>query len=106
VSNIISSVNIWKRAYAGNIELPMVVYNTTVLAIIEATTYMISMCIDYIKSPSDDSFQITIDKSALTKTKNHLVFENLDKFNEAYRKGQITNAMEYVIKENRETGFR
>ena len=100
ISNIISSVNIWKRAYAGNIELPMVVYNTTVLAIIEATTYMISMCIDYIKSPSDDSFQITIDKSALTKTKNHLVFENLDKFNEAYRKGQITNAMEYVIKEN------
>ena len=29
-----------------------------------------------------------------------MVFENLERFNDAYRKGQITNAMEYVIKEN------
>ena len=100
IDNIMNSTHIWKRAFSGNIELPMVVYNTTVLAIIEATTYMISMCVEYIKVPSSDTFQITIDKSALAKTKGHMIFDNLVKFNDAYRKGQITNAMEYVIKEN------
>lgn len=100
IDNIMNSVNIWRRAFTGNIELPMVVYNTTVLTIIESITYMISMCVEYIKVPSSDSFQITIDKSALSKTKNHMLFENLERFNDSYRKGQITNAMEYVIKEN------
>ena len=100
IDNIASSVGLWKRAFLGNVELPMVVYNTTVLAIIEATTYMISMCVEYIKVPSSDTFQITIDRSALTKSRDHMVFDNLEKFNSAYRKGQITNAMEYVIKEN------
>ena len=77
----------------------MVTYNTIVLAIIEATTYLISMVVEYIKIPSSDSFQVTIDKSALNKSKDHMIFDNLRKFNDAYRKGQITNAMNYIIKE-------
>ena len=100
IRNIEDSTDIWKRAFSGNIELPMVVYNTTVLAIIEAASYLISMCVEFIKVPSSDTFQIMIDKSALSKTKGHMVFENLEKFNDAYRKGQIKNAMNYVIKEN------
>lgn len=99
IDNIRNSTDIWKRAFAGNIELPMVTYNTIVLAIIEATTYLISMVVEYIKIPSSDSFQVTIDKSALNKSKDHMIFDNLRKFNDAYRKGQITNAMNYIIKE-------
>lgn len=99
IDNIRNSTDIWRRAFAGNIELPMVTYNTIVLAIIEATTYLISMVVEYIKIPSSDSFQVTIDKSALNKSKDHMIFDNLRKFNDAYRKGQITNAMNYIIKE-------
>lgn len=100
IDNIRNSTNIWKRAFTGNIELPMIMYNTIVLAIIEATTYLITMCIEYIKIPSEDSFQILIDKSALSRSKDHMIFDNLRKFNNAFKKGQITSAMEYVIKEN------
>lgn len=100
IQNMMDSVNIWKRAYAGNIELPMVVYNTIVLSIIEATSYLLSMCIEFIKLPSQDTFQAVIDKSALSKSKNHMIFENIRKFNTAYENGQIENAMEFVIKEN------
>lgn len=100
IENMIDSVNIWRRAFTGNVELPMVVYNTIVLSIIEATSYLLAMCVEYIKSPSQDTFQIAIDKSALSKTKNHMLFDNLKRFNDAYRKGQVQNAMEYVIKEN------
>lgn len=100
IDNIRNSTNIWKRAFTGNIELPMVMYNTIVLAIIEATTYLITMCIEYIKIPSEDSFQLVIDKSALSRSKDHMIFDNLRKFNDSYKKGQITSAMEYIIKEN------
>ena len=77
----------------------MITYNTIVLAIIEATSYMVSMCVDFVKSPSQDTMQIMIDKSALTKSKGHLLFKNLESFNEAYRKGQVTKAMEHVLDE-------
>lgn len=105
LANIIDSTSLWKRAYALNVELPIVFYNTIVLSIIEATSYLIGMCVQYIKLPGSDTFQATIDKSALVKTKDHMVFDNLKKFNEAYRKGQITNAMEYVIKSNSKNLF-
>jgi hypothetical protein len=97
VSNIIESKDIWTKAYAINSELPMITYNTIVLAIIEATSYMVSMCVDFVKSPSQDTMQIMIDKSALTKSKGHLLFKNLESFNDAYRKGQIEKAMNHVL---------
>lgn len=99
VSNMIESKSIWTKAYAVNAELPMVTYNTITLAIIEATAYMVSMCVDFVKSPSQDTMQIMIDKSALTKSKGHMLFKNLEAFNEAFRKGQVEKAMNHVIGE-------
>lgn len=100
VSNMIESKSIWTKAYAVNAELPMVTYNTMVLAIIEATSYMVSMCVEFIKSPSQDTMQIMIDKSALTKSKGHMLFKNIEAFNEAYRKGQVEKAMMHIIDES------
>jgi hypothetical protein len=99
VANIIESKPIWTKAYAINAELPMITYNTITLAIIEATSYMVSMCVEFVKSPSQDTIQVMIDKSALTKSKGHMLFKNLESFNEAYNKGQVTKAMEGVIAE-------
>lgn len=99
VANIVESKPIWTKAYAVNAELPMITYNTITLAIIEATAYMVSMCVDFVKSPSQDTIQVMIDKSALTKSKGHMLFKNLESFNDAYNKGQVTKAMESVISE-------
>ena len=97
ISDIIESRDIWTKAYAVNAELPMITYNTIVLAIIEATSYMVSMCVEFVKSPSQDTMQIMIDRSALTKSKSHLLFKNLESFNDAYRKGQVEKAMNHVL---------
>lgn len=97
ISDIIESRGIWTKAYAVNAELPMITYNTIVLAIIEATSYMVSMCVEFVKSPSQDTMQIMIDRSALTKSKSHLLFKNLESFNDAYRKGQVEKAMNHVL---------
>lgn len=99
VSDIIESKPIWTKAYAINAELPMITYNTIVLAIIEATSYMVSMCVEFVKSPSQDTMQIMIDRSALTKSKGHLLFKNLESFNDAYRKGQVEKAMTHILDE-------
>lgn len=100
VANLIDSKHIWTKAYAVNAELPMITYNTMVLAVIEATAYMVSMCVEFIKSPSQDTMQVMIDKSALTKSKGHMLFKNIDSFNSAYRKGQVEKAMMHVIDES------
>ena len=100
IANLIDSKHIWTKAYAVNAELPMITYNTMVLAVIEATSYMVSMCVEFIKSPSQDTMQVMIDKSALTKSKGHMLFKNIDSFNSAYRKGQVEKAMMHVIDES------
>lgn len=100
VSNMIESKNIWTKAYAVGADLPKVTYNTMVLAIIEATSYLVSMCVEFIKAPSQDTMKVMIDKSALTKSKGHMLFKNIESFNSAYKKGQVEKAMNHVIDEN------
>jgi hypothetical protein len=100
ISNMIETKDMWKKAYALNVELPMITYNTIVLAIIEATSYMVSMCVEFVKSPSEDTMKIMIDKSALTKSKSHMILKNIESFNSAFRKGQVQKAMWHVIDES------
>lgn len=100
ISNLRDSTDIWKKAFNLNIELPMILYNSIVLAIVQSTAYLISMSIEYIKIPSQDSFKVVIDRSALYKTKDHMLFDNLRKFNDAFKKGQVISCMNYLIKEN------
>lgn len=99
IDNLIDSQDIWIKAYAVNAELPMITYNTMVLAIIEATSYMVSMCVEFVKAPSEDTMKVMIDKSALTKSKGHMIFKNIESFNSAYKKGQVEKAMMHILDE-------
>lgn len=103
ISGVMANSPLWIGAYQKNVELPMATYNTIVLSIITSVTYMISSCIEYIKVPSSDTFTITVNKNALNKTKQHLVFKNLKQFNSSIKSGQMKKAMEYVMKENMDT---
>lgn len=100
MNNIESRTKSWVRAYSLNIEFPMVIYNTIVLALIQSTTYMLSMCIDFIKSPTADKFDIVVDRGALNKSKDHMVFESLEKFNAACDKGAVDKCIEACLREN------
>ena len=61
---------------------------------------MISSCIEFIKTPNEENFSISVDKVALVKTKQNMLFKNLEKFNDSCKSGQFDNAMDYVIKNN------
>ena len=98
IDNIRDSKAMWERAYAVGSEMPVVFYNTICLSIVSATSLLISSCIDFIKEPGNASFQVSFDRVAYNKTKDKLLFQNLEKFNKAFLKGDIQKTMDAVIK--------
>ena len=98
IDNIRNSKTMWERAYVVGSEMPVVFYNTMCLSIVSAISLLISSCIDFIKEPGNASFQVSFDRVAYNKTKDKLLFQNLDKFNKAFLKGDIDKTMNAVIK--------
>lgn len=97
LDNIRSRREIFEKAFKLGIELPMVMYSTMVLAIIQANSYLISTCVEFIKIPNGDTYEAVVDKIALNRSKDNLVLNNLSKFNQSCKKGDFDKSMEYVI---------
>lgn len=97
LGNIESRKTLFERAYRYDIELPMLMYNNTVLSIITGISYMIAVCIEFIKSPKDDTFNTVLDTVAYKKTKEHLIYNSLKKFNKSCASGEFDKSMEYLI---------
>lgn len=100
IQNIGARKELFEKAFRYQVELPMITYSTIVLSIISSTSFLVSTCIEFIKIPSQDEFNVILDKVALTKSKSNLLFHNLEKFNTACDKGQIDNCLETIIKNN------
>lgn len=98
LSNIIKLTDIWKKGYIIDIEIIQVTYCEMVLAIINSLSYMISSTVEYIKSPNEDGFAITVDKVGHARTKDSLVYGCLVKFNASCKKHQIEGAFLPLIK--------
>lgn len=99
LQNIIDRTDMFTKAYKLNVEMPIIIYNTMVLSVVSSVSFMISACIEFIKS-GDEGFQISLDKVALSKTMNNVLFKDLAKFNKICSSGEFDKAMEYVINQN------
>lgn len=97
MGNIMSRKDMFGRAFKFNCEMPVIMYNTIVLAIINGVSYMIATSIEFIKTPNKESFETVLDKVAYTKTKNNLIYNNLKKFNKSCESGDFDKVMENVI---------
>lgn len=100
IENIKSSKKIWEKAYATECDLAITFYNTITLSIVSAISLLISASIDFIKEPGQGSFQISFDRTGYNKTKDKLLFQNLEKFNKSYAKGDVQKLMDAVVKSN------
>lgn len=98
INNLVNDKDLYVRAFRYNSELPIMVYNTITLAIIGSTSYMISTCIDFIKQPKQDTFTASLDTVKYKMVKDHLLFENLKKFNEACASKELQNALETIVR--------
>lgn len=99
LGNIETRKTLFERAYRYDIELPILMYNSTVLSIITGTSYMIAACIEFIKSPKDDTFQTVLDTMAYKKAKEHLIYTTLTKFNKSCSSGEFDKAMDYLVEQ-------
>ena len=97
INYFVEKRDLYIRAYQLRLELPIVIYNTMVLSLYSATSVLISSCIEFIKEPNGEGFDIAVNKVALNKTKDNMLFENLKKFNKACSNGEINKAIENII---------
>lgn len=97
INNIRDRKNMFEKAFMLNLEMPVVTYNVMVLSCVSAISYMISVCIEYIKSSDNSTFEIALDKVAYTKSKDNLLLNNLGKFNKSCIKGEFDKSINYLI---------
>ena len=90
--------DLFTASYAGKIDLGIAMYNNITLAIVSSISYMIAVCVEYIKSTKCEGMEIVLDKTGVSKVKESLLYESLIKFNNASRKGDIENALRPLIK--------
>lgn len=100
MNNIKSRKEMFEKAFKFEIELPMVYYDMITLACVSSLTFMISCCVEFIKSPKDESFDIVIDKVKTFNTDQYLVFKNLERFNKSCSNGTFDKVMDNIIHTN------
>lgn len=99
LANIESRKDMFSRAFRMDVELPIIMYNNMVLAVINGVSYMIATCIEFIKTPNKDTFQISLNKVAFAKTESNLMYNNLKRFNKCCEKHDFDKSMDHIIKE-------
>lgn len=88
----------FEMGFKLNDEFVCMIYSTVSLAIISSVSFLISTCIEYIKTPNNDSFEVSLNRVALSKTRDNLLFSNLQKFNTLCKKGDMDKILDYSIK--------
>lgn len=99
IDNIKNRERLFSKAFALNIELPIMIYNITVLSIISSVSLLIASSIEYIKN-GHQSFKIAFDKAGYKRTKDHLTFKYIQMFNNNCKNGSIDKLMDGCIKNN------
>ena len=98
ISNIENLDDVFTQSYMAKVDFGQVMYETMTLACISSVSYMIAACIEYVKDPKKDGLTIVLDKTGVSKVKEHLLYENICKFNTACKTGDIENALRPLIK--------
>lgn len=98
IENVKNRKSTFMKAYALNVEFPMVLYNLIVMSIEQSVSFLISVCIQYIKDPSSQTVSAALDKVAYNSTKENLLYEQLSKFNKSCASGEIETVLDDVMK--------
>lgn len=98
IQNIKDRRSLFIKAYGLNVELPMLIYNTIVLAIERSTSLMIATSIEYIKDPVSSSPKAALDKVAYQKTMDDLLFKQLVSFNNMCHNKSLDKTLDQVMK--------
>ena len=98
IENIRNRKAMFMKAYALNVEFPMVLYNLTVMSIEESVSFLIAVCIQYIKDPTSQSMNAALDKVAYNNSRSNLLYEQLAQFNKSCATKELDSAINEIMK--------
>ena len=99
IDNIQKRERTFAKAFALNIELPIMLYNMSVMSVVAGTSLLITSSIEYIKN-GHDSFSISFDKASYNKSHDHILYQYAEQFNNECRNGNIDKVCNECIKNN------
>ena len=105
IDNLEDNSDVFVQSYMAKVDFGIMIYESVTLAVIGSLSYMIACCIEYVKDPKNDGLTIVMDKTGVAKVKEHLLYEDLVKFNEACRTNDIENAIRPLIKNRTQNLF-
>lgn len=98
VENVKQRRNLFMKAFVLNVELPMVLYNLVTLSIIQSVSFLITVCIQYIKDTGSTTIKTALDKAAYVNTKDNMIYQQLISFNNTCTNRELDRTLETVIK--------
>lgn len=99
LANIQQRERTFTKAFALNIEFPIMLYNSTVLAVVSSVSLLLSASIEYVKN-GHDSFSVSFDKAGYTKSRDHVLYQYITMFNKNCDNGTLDKLMADCIKNN------
>lgn len=97
IENVKNRKTLFMKAYALNVEMPMLLYNLIVASIENSVSFLISVCIQYIKDPETGDIAVALDQTAYNNVKQHMIYQQLVSFNNACAGGEIDTSINTVI---------
>ena len=96
VNNIRDRKALFEKGYALDLELPCMIYNVMVLAIFDATSFLVSTCTNFIKDAQAEPFNIVLEKTGIQKSKQYVSFKNIDNFNTICKNGTLDKCLNSI----------
>ena len=99
LANLQQRERVFTKAFALNIEFPIMIYNMTVLAVVSSVSLLLSSTVEYVKN-GHDSFAVSFDKTGYTKYRDHVLYQYVTQFNRNCDNGTLDKLMNDCIKNN------
>lgn len=101
MSNVIRLKPTFEYGFKAENEYAIILYNTTVMAIIDATSMMCAAYMDYVVGPEQERFEPS---GKFDKNRGMVALENLRQFNALCKSGAVDDALNYATKDQKD-GF-
>ena len=85
LSNMLNFKKAFEHAFRTKNNVAIIVYNTVMYSIMEATSYLIATSVDFVKGENDKEFTVNL----YTDSKQHMLIEQLVKFNKTVDDGSL-----------------
>lgn len=95
IENMKSNKKLFQKGFNVKNGMVELIYNNMVLAIVSTVNLLLATTVDYVSNPYSE-YSFTINSS--DKTRQHLLFRNLYKFNTICKNGEFTSTLEAVLK--------